>query len=103
MDTLIASSLDAALEMLGDQIAELRAEVLRLRKERDDLRHELERQYHVWTRDDLDEWAKSRGITITDELWTEWCVSWDTVYSVLDEREVMTAAMEDWWRARMGS
>ena len=82
---------------LVEQVKGLMEMVRTLKRERDALREELSREFHVWTRDDLEFWADSRNIIITDSLWDSWCMTWVDNYNMEQDRANMQAAMDEWW------
>lgn len=85
------------MSKLFDEVKSLMELVRTLRRERDELRAELSREFHVWTRDDLEVWADSRNVVITDSLWNNWCMTWCDIYDMEKDRANMNAVMDDWW------
>jgi hypothetical protein len=88
----------AVLDFLRTELAELRTEIVALRKQRDELKRELERQYHAWTRDDLEDVVGP----VTDAEWKDWCISWEDIYNLEYEQEAMRIAFDDWRASRRG-
>ncbi len=83
---------------LVEQVKGLMELVRSLKRERDELRAELKREFHVWTRDDLEIWADSRNVIITDSLWNNWCMTWNDNYDMEQDRANMHAVMDEWWQ-----
>ena len=85
---------------LAVQVDSLRKMLDEIRDQRDTYRRELERQFHVWSRDDLEEWADDNGVVITDAHWKDWCNVW---MDLQHDQEAMRMAMDDWWKSRQPS
>jgi TolA-binding protein len=88
------------LSNLAKEIQELRKQMLLLQKQRDDYKRELDKLFHAWGRDDLEEWGASNGVKITEALWRNWCNSWMDIYNLQNDQEAMEMAMNDWWENR---
>lgn len=88
----------AVMDLLRAELATLRTTVLALRKERDDLMRTLERQYHAWSREDLEDQVGP----VTDAEWRDWCISWEDIYNLEYEQEAMKIAFDDWRASRRG-
>jgi len=85
------------LACVSKEIRELRKQVMLLREQRDAYKRELDKLFHAWSRDDLDEWASNKGIEITENQWHDWCDYWDSTYNL---QYTMEAVMEEWWETR---
>jgi regulator of replication initiation timing len=85
------------LTNLAKEIQELRKQVALLQQQRDDYKCELDKLFHSWSRDDLDEWAANKGIEITENQWHDWCNYWDSTYNL---QYTMETVMEEWWENR---
>lgn len=92
-----------AMANLAVQVDSLRKMLDEIRDQRDMYREELERYYHAWSRDDLEEWADDNNVVITDEHWKDWCNVWMDVYNLQYEQEAMRMAMDEWWKSRQPS
>lgn len=90
--------LNTAMETLANQVKDLMEMVRTLQAERDALQIEVSRQYHAWSRDDLEDWADEKGVEITEDLWRNWCIFWCDIYNLEYEQEAMRMAMDDWWQ-----
>jgi len=86
----------AVMDLLRTELASLRTTVLALRTERDQLRRELERQYHAWSREDLEDQVGP----VTDAEWKDWCISWEDIYNLEYEQEAMRIAFDEWRRRK---
>jgi hypothetical protein len=89
-----------AMAELAIQVDSLRKMLDEIRDQRDMYRDELERQYHAWSRDDLEDWADKNHVVITNDMWNDWCNVWINMYNVQADRECMRMAMDDWWKSR---
>jgi hypothetical protein len=89
-----------AMAELAIQVDSLRKMLDEIRDQRDMYRDELERQYHAWSRDDLEDWADKKRILITDDMWKDWCNVWMNAYNVQADQACMLMAMDDWWKSR---
>lgn len=95
-----AANLMRAMSELAVEVDALRKMLDEIRDQRNRYRAELERQFHAWSRDDLEEWADDNNVVITDDHWKDWCNVWMDIYNLQYEQEAMRMAMDDWWKSR---
>ena len=85
------------LGKLVEQIRGLRKEIVLLQQQRDEYKRELNNIFHAWSREDLEDWGEVNGVTITEDLWNDWCRSWQ---GLPNDQEAMEQAMNNWWENR---